>query len=58
MRGWTVSNLAFALKTGVTPDGDAFGGSMGEVMLYGTRFLTNADLEAMAIYLLDDHEGG
>ncbi|RYH05997.1 cytochrome c [Tropicimonas sp. IMCC6043] len=31
-RGWTVENLAFALRTGVMPDGDAFGGSMGELV--------------------------
>ena len=58
MRGWTVPKLAYSLKTGITPSGDAFGGSMGEVVLYGTKFLTDADREAMAIYLLDDHEGG
>jgi len=58
MRGWTVPNLAYSLKTGVTPSGDAFGGSMGEVVLYGTKFLTNSDREAIAIYLLDDHKGG
>jgi len=27
-------------------------------VLYGTGFLTDADREAIAIYLLDDHEGG
>ena len=58
MRGWTTANLAYALKTGITPGGDAFGGSMGEVVLYGTGFLTDADREAIAIYLMDDHEGG
>jgi mono/diheme cytochrome c family protein len=58
MRGWTTANLAFALKTGITPSGDAFGGSMGEVVLYGTGFLTDADRDAIAVYLLDDHEGG
>ncbi|MCA0871412.1 cytochrome c [Seohaeicola saemankumensis] len=57
-RGWTVENLAFALKTGIRPDGDAFGGAMGEVVLYGTRFLTAEDRRAMAVYLMDDHSGG
>ncbi|MFD0979575.1 c-type cytochrome [Tropicimonas aquimaris] len=52
-KGWTVENLAFALRTGVMPDGDAFGGSMGEVVQGGTAFLTDADLTAMATYLLD-----
>ncbi len=55
MRGWTVANLAFSLKTGLKPDGDAFGGGMGEVVLQGTRFLTDEDRRAIAIYLLDDH---
>ncbi|NIM05410.1 MAG: cytochrome C, partial [Armatimonadetes bacterium] len=40
------------------PDGDAFGGAMGEVVLYGTSFLTEDDRKAMATYLLDDHTGG
>ena len=58
MRGWTVDSLAYALRTGVTPAGDAFGGAMGEVVLYGTSFLTEEDRIAMATYLLDAHEGG
>lgn len=55
MRGWTVANLAYALKTGLKPDGDAFGGGMGEVVLQGTRFLTSEDRRAIATYLLDAH---
>jgi mono/diheme cytochrome c family protein len=58
MRGWTVNSLAYALRTGVKPDGDAFGGSMGEVVMYGTSFLTDEDRKAMATYLMDDHTGG
>jgi len=54
-RGWDVDTLAYALRSGITTSGDAFGGAMGEVVLYGTQFLTNEDLEAMATYLLDDH---
>ncbi len=57
-RGWTVDNLTYALRTGLMPDGDAFGGVMGEVVLYGTSFLTEDDRKAMATYLLDDHTGG
>lgn len=57
-RGWTVNNLAYALRTGVKPDGDAFGGSMGEVVMYGTGFLTDEDRKAMATYLMDYHTGG
>lgn len=58
MRGWTVDNLAYALRSGIMPDGDAFSGSMGEVVNFGTRFLTDEDLKAMATYLMDDHDGG
>ena len=55
VRGWDVDSLAYALRTGITPSGDAFGNAMGEVVLYGTQFLTDEDLEAMATYLMDDH---
>lgn len=51
--GWTVDNLKYALKTGILPDGDAFGGAMGEVVRDGTAFLTAADRKAIAVYLLD-----
>ena len=54
-RGWDVDSLAYALRSGITPSGDAFGGAMGEVVLYGTQFLSDEDLKAMATYLLDDH---
>lgn len=55
-QGWTVSNLAYALRTGVTPSGDAFGGGMAEIVQGNTRFLSKEDLEAMAVYLLDGDE--
>ena len=51
--GWTVASLAYALRTGVMPDGDVFGGSMTEVVQAGTSFLDEADREAIATYLLD-----
>ncbi len=54
-RGWDVDSLAYALRTGVTPSGDAFGNAMGEVVLYGTQFLSEEDLIAIATYLMDDH---
>jgi len=57
-RDWTVDAIAYALKTGITPSGDAFGGSMGEVVQQGTRFLTAEDRQAIATYLMDDHSGG
>jgi hypothetical protein len=34
--GGTVDNLKYALKTGILPDGNTFGGSMGEVVRDGT----------------------
>jgi mono/diheme cytochrome c family protein len=52
-RGWTRQNLVAALRTGVLPNGDAFGGSMTEVVHESTAFLLNSHLEAMADYLLD-----
>ena len=54
-RGWDVENLAYALRTGITPSGDAFGNAMGEVVLFGTQFLSEDDLVAIATYLMDDH---
>lgn len=55
-KNWTVSNLKYALKTGILPDGDAFGGSMGEVVRDGTSFLSDDDLTAIATYLLERSE--
>lgn len=52
-KGWTVNSLKYALRTGVLPDGDAFGGSMGEVVRDGTSFLNDDDLTAIATYLLE-----
>lgn len=51
--GWTVSGLAYALKSGVMPDGDTFGSGMGEVVRHSTQWLTDADRTAMAVFLLD-----
>ncbi len=53
-KGWTTKGLAYALRSGVLPDGDAFGGSMGEVVRDGTRFLQQDDLDAIAAYLLNE----
>ena len=52
-KGWEINTLKYALKTGVQPDGDAFGGSMGEVVRDGTSFLSDDDLTAIATYLLE-----
>lgn len=53
-KGWTASDLKYALKTGILPDGDVFGGSMGEVVRDGTSFLSDTDLTAIATYLLSE----
>ncbi|MEC7794398.1 MAG: cytochrome c [Pseudomonadota bacterium] len=54
---WTVATLAYALESGLTPSGDAFGGSMAEVVRENTRFMTPEDRRAMATYLLSGDEG-
>ncbi|SHF81851.1 Cytochrome c, mono-and diheme variants [Loktanella atrilutea] len=51
-RGWTVANMAYALRTGIMPDGDVLGGSMAEAIAQGTGMLTGRDREAIATYLL------
>jgi len=57
-RGWTVPNLSYALKSGILPDGDAFGGSMSEVVKQGTSFLAEEDRLAIATYLMDPEGTG
>lgn len=49
---WLEEDVAFALETGLKPDGDAVSGSMGEVVEQATGHLTEADLAAIAVYLL------
>lgn len=56
--GWTVDNLAYALRTGMLPNGDVFGGSMAEVVQYGTLFLDEEDRIAIATYLLNPAGAG
>lgn len=56
--GWTETALAFALKSGVKPDGDTFGGGMGEVVQHGTAWLTAEDRIAIAAYLLEGDGAG
>ncbi|UWQ19746.1 cytochrome c [Jannaschia sp. M317] len=51
--GWDANALAYALRSGITPEGDVFGGGMGEVVMQGTSWLTDDDLRAMATYLMD-----
>lgn len=48
--GWTASDIASVLKTGITPKGDVLSAPMSEV-IEGTAKLTDADRQAIAIYL-------
>ena len=50
--GWTKEDVAYALKTGGKPDGDVLGGAMGDVIEDSTSHWTDADLNAVATYLL------
>lgn len=52
-KGYDVQSLVQALRTGVTPGGDVFGGSMAEVVHGSTNYLLTEHLEDMAAYLLD-----
>ena len=52
-RGWTAPDLQAFLKTGVAPQGSAFG-DMYEVVHLSTRHLQDADLKAMTTYLLGE----
>lgn len=57
--GWTEADIAFALETGLKPDGDTMDGAMGAVVENATSHLSPADLAAIALYLraLDPVEG-
>jgi mono/diheme cytochrome c family protein len=48
---WSESDIAYTLKTGITPDGDFLGEAMGEVIENSTGKLTDQDLAAIASYL-------
>jgi mono/diheme cytochrome c family protein len=51
---WTDSELAQFLKTGANPDGIAFG-SMSDVIVHSTQYLTDEDALAAAKYLKTIH---
>ena len=50
--GWTAKDIQSSLRNGIKPDGDAFGGTMGEVVRDNTRWLTDDDLKAISEYVL------
>jgi hypothetical protein len=48
---WSVEEIAAYLKSGATPDFDSAQGPMAEVIEDSTRFLTDGDRRAIALYL-------
>lgn len=48
---WEKDDLMYALRTGIKPNGDVFGGSMAEVVRDGTRYWSDQDLQAIVTYL-------
>jgi mono/diheme cytochrome c family protein len=48
---WSKTDLTFALKTSILPDGDVLGGAMAEVVRGATSHWTDQDREAVAEYL-------
>ena len=51
--GWEADDLAYALRTGLKPDGDVFGGSMASVVREGTRYWSDSDLSALSAFILN-----
>jgi mono/diheme cytochrome c family protein len=54
---WDPESLRYALRTGITPSGDVFGGSMAEVVRDGTRFWSDADIKAIVAYVMAPDAG-
>lgn len=50
---WSKSDLTYFLKTGFLPKGDVVGGSMYDVVNDSTSHLTDADRDAIAVYLMN-----
>jgi mono/diheme cytochrome c family protein len=48
---WSVADISWYLQTGLKPDGDDTQGLMGEVIANGYGYLSEEDLEAIAVYL-------
>ena len=49
--GWSESDVEFALKSGMMPDGDFLGSSMAEVIENSSSHWTESDLKAVTEYL-------
>lgn len=50
---WSKGDFTWFLKSGQKPDGDYTGGLMTEVIIEGYQYLTEQDLQAIAIYFFD-----
>jgi mono/diheme cytochrome c family protein len=50
LASWSEKDIAYALETGLTPEGDAMGGAMGKVQENMAK-LSKEDREAIAAYL-------
>lgn len=48
---WEVPDIVWLLKMGLTPDGDSVQGLMAESIDHGFKYLNDADLQAIAVYL-------
>ena len=55
--GWTDHQLVQYLKSGIAPGNAKTFGPMAEVINDSLRYLTDADLEAIAVYLKDQPKG-
>lgn len=49
---WSIEDIVWLLQTGFNPDGDDVQGLMSEVIENGYQYLTEADLRAIAVYIL------
>ncbi len=49
---WLISDIVWFLQTGLKPDGDDTQGLMSEMIENGYQYLSEADLQAIAVYLL------
>jgi mono/diheme cytochrome c family protein len=48
---WSIEDIVWLLQTGFNPDGDDVQGVMSEVIENGYKYLTEADLRAIAVYI-------
>ena len=53
---WSKSDIIFYLQTGIKPDGDFANENMQSIIDKGTSHLNKKDLEAIAVYLLNNRK--